>query len=663
MSGIGGVLTFDGTPVTRRDLERMSNALRMHGPDRAEVMLAPSIGLVHVLMRMTPEDRFDRQPMRGGSGAVITADLRLDNREDVLTRLGIDVQEALAWPDSRIVLVGWEKLGNDLWPILHGPFAVAIWDPRSRILTLARDQLGLSVVMWHRSGQFFAFATMPKGLFALPEVPRELNLEKMADFLVLNHAEHATTFYRGIFRLPPGHFMQVKPDGSVAQRRYWSPADITPVRLGSDQAYAEGLCDVLDKAVRRQMRSVHPVGCFLSGGLDSSSVTSLAARALAAKGERLAAFTQVPREGFQGVPPSGRYNDETPYVEAIRAMAGNIDVTYVRNSDCDDFADLERIFLALEAPLRNTPNLGWMLAIPRLARAQGLRVLLGGQMGNLTISWFGWSQVLEHFLRGRLITAFRQGRQFYRHSTYSRWTAFRKLLLEPVVPDRIAAWSDRRRRPHRIAPWQDHAPIRPEFAVAMGVDVRASKAGHDFLYRMQRGERATGLAMIDYLGDWHAAEKAVHGVEIRDPTADLDVIAYCFGVPPEQYLAENIDRSLIRRAMWGLLPKVVLTNRLIGYQAADWYEKLERRRGELATQVAALSSSSLVRRVLDVPRLQRALQSWPEGGWHKRQIVEEYQLSLMRGIASARFLHWIEQTNLAGAGQQAAANERMISRA
>jgi asparagine synthase (glutamine-hydrolysing) len=284
-------------------------------------------------------------------------------------------------------------------------------------------------------------------------------------------------------------------------------------------------------------------------------------------------------------------------------------------------------------------------------------------MGNVTISWFGWSQVVEHFLRGRLITAVRQGRQFYRHSTYSRWTTFRKLLLEPVVPERIAAWADRRRRPLRMAPWQDHAPIRPEFAAEMGVDARASKVGHDFLYRMQRGERAAGLTMIDHLGDWHAAEKAIHGVEIRDPTADLDVVAYCFGVPAEQYLAEDVDRSLIRRAMWGLLPKVVLTNRLMGYQAADWYEKLEQRRGELGTQIAALSSSPLVGKVLDVPRLQRALQSWPAGGWHTRQIVEEYQLALTRGIASARFLQWVEQTNLAGAGQQAAANKRMISRA
>jgi asparagine synthase (glutamine-hydrolysing) len=154
-----------------------------------------------------------------------------------------------------------------------------------------------------------------------------------------------------------------------------------------------------------------------------------------------------------------------------------------------------------------------------------------------------------------------------------------------------------------------------------------------------------GLAQVDYAGDWHAAEKAVTGVEVRDPTADIDVISYCFGVPPEQYLAEGIDRSLIRRAMWGLLPKMVLTNRLSGMQAADWHEKLESQRGELTRQIAELSESALVRRVIDLVRLENAIKNWPTGGWHTSEVFREYNLALMRGVAGGRFLRWFESAN------------------
>ncbi|HMF21824.1 MAG TPA: asparagine synthase-related protein [Pseudolabrys sp.] len=645
MSGIAGLVRFDGQTVSQRELNRVANALRQYGPDRSGVVASGSVGFVHVLMRMTSEDRFDRQPWDGASGAIITADIRLDNRDEVLTRAGVTSNEAREWPDSRVLLVAWEKLGDDIWPMLRGPFAAAIWDPRRRVLTLARDHLGMSVVMWHKSEKFLAFATMPNGLFAFGNVPCELSEEKFADFLVLNHADHATTIYRNVFRVPPAHVVRVAADGSMEQRRYWTPTEIDPVRLPSDADYADGLRECLDRAVRRQMRSVHPIGCMLSGGLDSSSVSVLAARALAEKNQRLVAFTGVPRRGFSGPVPSGHYADETPYVEAVRKAVPTIDVTYVRNDECNDFDELERFFIALNGPIRNPANLGWPLAILRRAGAQGRRVLLGGFYGNYTVSWNGWSQSVDHLLHGRLLLAYRHWRLYYRSTPYSSWVALRKLLIQPMIPPWLAQWADRRRHPTRIAPWQDHAPIRADFAAAMAVESRAEKVGHDFLYRMRSDERIRGLAQVDYVGDWYAAEKAVSGVEVRDPTADIDVVSYCFGVPPEQYLADGIDRSLIRRAMWGLLPEVVLTNRLSGLQGADWYEKLESQRDKLESQIAELSNSELVRKMIDLPRLRNAVKIWPSSGWHTAENFTEYNLALTRGIAGGRFLRWLESSN------------------
>src|SRR5262245_5697381 len=643
MSGIAALVRFDGRLVERRQLDRVANALQQYGPDRVETGAKENAGFVHALMRMTPEDRFDRQPWQGVSGAIVSADLRLDNRDELLTRVGIARQEE--WPDSCLLLAGWEKLGDDIWPMLRGPFAAAIWDPRSRILTLARDHLGLNVVMWYGNDRFFAFASMPNALFAIDEVPRELCEQKLADFLVLNHAEHATTIYRNVFRVPPAHTVRIKCDGSITQKRYWSPADIRPVRLPSDADYADGLRECLDVAVRRQMRSVYPVGCLLSGGLDSSSVSALAARVLAENSQRLLAFTGVPRRNFNGSVPDGCYADESPYVEAVRKHVGNIDVEYVNNSECNDFAEPARFFDGLDGPVRNPTNFSWMITTLQRARARGRRVLLGGLYGNYTISWNGWSQTATHLLHGRLLLAYRQWRLYYRSTPYSRWVALRKLLVEPLIPAWLGNWVDRRRHPSRTEPWQDHAPIRAEFGAAMAVDARAKSVGHDFLYRMRPRERIKGLAEIDYAGDWHAAEKAVTGVEVRDPTADIDVISYSFGIPPEQYLAEGIDRSLVRRAMWGLLPDVVLTNRLSGLQGADWYEKLETQRRELASEIAELAKSPLARRVIDLDRLEIAVRNWPKGGWHTPEVFQEYNLALTRGIAGGRFLRWVGSAN------------------
>ncbi len=645
MSGIAGILRFDGLDPGTFELERVANALRAHGPDRSRVLCTGAAGFVHVLMRMTPEDRFDQQPLRGSSNAVITADLRLDNRDEIAALIGLSPQDAISVPDSRIVLSAWERFGDALWPMLRGPFAVAIWDPRQRVLTLARDHVGLHVVMWHRSARFFAFATMPNGLFAFDGVPRELNEEKFADFLVLNHAEHATTVYRDIYRVRPAHVLRIGADGTLEERRYWSAADIRPVRFATDQDYADGLRERLDIAVRRQLRSAHPVGCLLTGGLDSSSVAVLAARALGEAGQRLAAFTGVPRDGFDGPVPPGHYADETRYVEAFAKAVSSIDVTYVRNDATDDLAELERFFIALEGPVRNPTHLGWMLAILRRAGAQGRRVLLGGLQGNSTISWSGWPQSAGHLLRGRWITALKQWRLYHRLTPHSRWKSASDLFIEPNLPDWAAEWLARHRHPHRIAPWQEHSPIRAEFAQATNVDARAKAQGHDFLYRMRADDRLRSLFQIDYDGDWRAAEKAVTGVEVRDPTADLDVVSYCLGVPTEQYLVEETDRSLIRRAMWGLVPEVILTNRLHGMQMPDWFERLDGRRDVIAREVDALHRSSLAERMIDLPRLQRAIDLWPAGDGNGAATFTEYNLTLMRGLAGGRFLRWYEASN------------------
>jgi asparagine synthase (glutamine-hydrolysing) len=222
-------------------------------------------------------------------------------------------------------------------------------------------------------------------------------------------------------------------------------------------------------------------------------------------------------------------------------------------------------------------------------------------------------------------------------------SAVRNLFIEPVLPGWRGVFADRHRQ--RAAPWQQHSPIRPDFAAAMDVDARARRGGHDFHYRARRDERIQGLLQADYAGDWHAAEKATTGVEIRDPTADIDVVSYCFGVPPEQFLAEGTDRSLIRRAMWDILPESVLTNRLHGLQDAEWYERVQGRRSELAHEVEALAQSPLARRAIDLPRLERALSRWPGDGWHRPETFTEYNLMLMRGIAGGRFLRWFESAN------------------
>ncbi len=479
---------------------------------------------------------------------------------------------------------------------------------------------------------------MPKGLFVLPWIDRELNPSHLADFLVLNHADPASTPYRDVLRLPPAHVVKVSGDGSIRLVRFWSPQVSTTTRLRNDEEYAAALREVLGKAVSRQMRSAGPVGSHLTGGLDSSSVSVLAATLMARCGQKLRTFTHVPREEFQGQAAPGWYVDERPFVDEIASFNGNIVPTYVASDqdDGDDFDELERFFYFAEAPVRNVVNLGWMLGVSRAARRQGCRVLLGGQFGNLTVSWSGWSQIAGHARRGRLITASRQLLQFYLQSPSSLREVCSQLLGEPLAAGRPG-------RPNEA--WRSHSAINPDFASSAGVWERSVRFGHDFRYRLRQDDREYGLSNINYFGDLLAALKAATGVEIRDPTADIDVVSYCLSIPPEQYLAQGIDRSLVRRAMRLHLPERVISNRSTGLQSSDWYERLERRREWLSCRLDEFSKGTRMRDIIDLERLRGLLASWPKSGWQTRQARENYQLALMRAVGVGLYLKWFDRAN------------------
>ena len=141
---------------------------------------------------------------------------------------------------------------------------------------------------------------------------------------------------------------------------------------------------------------------------------------------------------------------------------------------------------------------------------------------------------------------------------------------------------------------------------------------------------------------------ALYGIDLRDPTADLDVVSFCLGIPDEQYLAEGIDRSLIRRAMWGLLPEAVLTNRRRGVQAADWFERMHASRSALLDDLNSLRTSQLAAEALDLDRLEGMLSDMPdlEVNANGRGMIYEYQSGLLRGLGFGRFARWFGQDNI-----------------
>jgi asparagine synthase (glutamine-hydrolysing) len=265
MSGICGIIRFDGGPVEARDLDRQITRLEHLGPDRTRTSCAGPVGLGHLMMRITHEDAFDVQPLHDAD-LTLVADLRLDNREELAAALSIDAAALSDMPDSALLFAAYKKWGADCVGRLIGDFAFAVWDNDKKTLTLARDHMGQRHVFYHQGEGFFAFASEIKGLWALPQAPRVLLEDRVAQALLFDEpTEVGATDYEGIRAVPGGTVMTIAADGETASRRYWEPhAD--PVHEGRDEAYyIETYRKGVDRSRRLPATPRHRLGRSIHG--------------------------------------------------------------------------------------------------------------------------------------------------------------------------------------------------------------------------------------------------------------------------------------------------------------------------------------------------------------------------------------------------------------
>ncbi|MGZ8337144.1 MAG: asparagine synthase-related protein, partial [Allosphingosinicella sp.] len=131
----------------------------------------------------------------------------------------------------------------------------------------------------------------------------------------------------------------------------------------------------------------------------------------------------------------------------------------------------------------------------------------------------------------------------------------------------------------------------------------------------------------------------------RDPTADRRLVEFCLRVPMEQYLADGMPRSLARRALADRLPDEVRLERRKGYQAADWHEGMTVARDELRLELERIREVSAADNLLDTPRMQRLLEQMPSEGWHEDRVIEQYRMTLLRGVSAGHFLRRASGSN------------------
>jgi asparagine synthase (glutamine-hydrolysing) len=265
-----------GFSFGRDSIKRATASLSHRGPDHLGVFTSDEIALGAVRLRVIDPKSPD-QPLISADGRFVLAyNGEVYNHADLRRQLEQRGRRFRSHCDTEVVLAAFQEWGTECFHRLRGMFAIAIWDQLQKRLVLARDRLGIKPLYVARIGREICFGSELKAILCHPQVPRTLDRLALRDFLSLNYVPGPRTMIQGIAKLPPGHFLEYC-QGETRTEAYWQIPQCRPGKLSLDDASSQ-LDDLLAESVREHLSSDVPLGVWLSGGLDSTTLVDYAAR-------------------------------------------------------------------------------------------------------------------------------------------------------------------------------------------------------------------------------------------------------------------------------------------------------------------------------------------------------------------------------------------------
>ena len=535
MAAIAGLLHADAyRPVDRAAIETMMQRLVIHPGHTVAVWTDKAVHLGCA--------GADGTSLRAAEAPKIVADVRLDDRAALATSLGLDAGRA-----SDVELIGraYEKWGFDCPLHLTGDFAFAIWDTTRRQLFCARDQLGVRPFYYRADRDGLAFASR---LNVIARPGESLSKSRIAGYLAGIEDSHEETIFSSIQRLPMGHWLAWSPGQLRIECYSRLAADPVPAGESFVDGFRQRFIDAVDD---RSLGTIH-FGAMLSGGLDSSSIVSAAARRQGREAAPLRTFSF-------SYPQSSRF-DETEYATAV-LQKYRLAPEFV---DMDDIAPLDGLADLADGmdDLFFAPGLPKIARLLARARRSGVRVMLDGHGGDEVVSQ-GFGRLGELARERRWASLYRELRGVSAISGQSPAGLLLQFYMSQGLAAKARKWVARSGLAAKTTNQAEQAAslLDPAFVRDSGLDERIEQWSLDHR-RANASETALHLWNVSSPPVARAFETLRRagdqvGVELRFPFYDRRLVTYALAIPDHEKLKDGWPRSVLRRAMEGILPAQV----------------------------------------------------------------------------------------------------------
>lgn len=617
MSKICGIFCTDNN-LCSIDFDLMMQSCAGNEADTTAVWHNGHIAIGQQTTWVTPESVNEPLPLyKSGPDLTIAGDIRLDNREDLFIKLGIQRSDQSSIGDAELVLASFCKWNESCPEHLSGDFAFVIWSNKKQQLFCCRDHFGKRGLYYYYTPGKFVFSTDIKPLLAVQGVKSGVNKNKLVSFVVpgADNLFLDESWYEDIFPVPSSTILTVDKTG-IKKRKYWTPEILPEPVFKNEVEYAEAFQEIFFKAVTSRLRSNTPVCALLSGGLDSSAIVSVAAKVLEKQNKELQVFSVVLPDQNDKL-----LTDERYFIDQFRTYP-NVKINYISPLEMSFFTSFEK-FKSNNNLLPIYSRNFLFEAFSDRARALGSRVILNGSSGELgatsaadgyyaeLFSQFRWSK-LWHELKAR--------NRLTGESVYYNLTAN---VIGPFLPP---FFIDLLKSQNNAQTAIDHF-LQPGFAAELRDLIKGRKKEIQSLaLHISPSHRQNQLAMIQVVQNKATAARDIGQIEYRFPFLDKRLLEFCLAMPGDMKVKNGYKRYLIRAGLAGILPPEIQWRNSKSPFSPDYMRHYKAHLPQVAAFFETIQANDPVSAVVDLEKLK----SWTkiqvadnEKNNHKVQIARE----------------------------------------
>lgn len=644
MSGFFGIFRPQGGSVDLEAFEQMRKATVREGFDGLETHVEDKITMGHLLLRVSPESKYDKQPLKSDCGNyMLVGHFRLDYRDELGDKLGLTQSELELTPDSQLVMLAYIKWLEKCVHHIEGDWAFSIFNKAKNSLFFAKDRGGYSSLFYSLYDEKIYFSSDLNALVDAKVIPVDIDNNQLCRIGITGvELTNGFTLFKNIFHVKSANFIIFDFKSLLFENEYWKLNPKQTLRYKFDFDCIKDFESLLAQATSSRSRTKHENGIFLSSGLDSTTVAYFSAKKLEYENKKLTSYTSFPYYlDFNGLKNSFRFREDLNvqnFIKDFQNIKGNfLDFPDVKYSD---LFLVNQHFDYYSPCLSN--NTFWLNGILELAIKKNVKNILNGQLGNYVISWnapgldlyFLLNLKLRSFFRRAWIASFENNfsvLKYLKTKVYRPLRSLLKLKFSIISQSNKSFIFSKSVIKKTFTPDFDLNKEKRSFGFIPGLTIFLNPRSLRFSIF---SKNFTNIGM-----KWFELSHS-YALQTSDPTSDVRVVNFSFSIDEQFFSKQGLEKYLLRNLMEYKIPEFILMQPKSYFQSIDIGKRISNDTN-IDIILKEIKSNRKFQTIVDFNELESAIQDL---NFQKKKFLDILFLS-SKSLKMISFFYFLKRTN------------------